>query len=101
MILSAQGVEVVTFLGYRFGGDFFEIITGQAVDLSGAPALGIVLDVPLSDGFQFEGLFTHQHADVAVSEGLFSPPTLWRMSVDHCRGGGLGIQAGGWTVSDR
>ena len=32
-ILSAQGVEVAPFGGYRFGGDFFEIITGQPVDL--------------------------------------------------------------------
>ena len=29
----AQVIEVTPFIGYRFGGDFFELITGQSVDL--------------------------------------------------------------------
>jgi len=88
-VLSAQGVEVAPFVGYRLGGDFFEIITGQAVDLNGSSSMGIVLDVPLSDGFQVEGLFTHQRADVPVLGRPFSPPTLSRITVDHWQSGGL------------
>jgi hypothetical protein len=88
-ILSGQEVEVAPFVGYRFGGDFFEIITGQPVDLDGAPSMGIMVNVPLSDGLQVEGLFTHQHAHVSVPGQLFQPTMRWRMSVDHWQGGGL------------
>ena len=93
--LSAQGVEVAPFAGYRFGGDFFEIITGQPVDLDGALSLGVVVDVPLRNGLQVEGLFTHQHAAVSVPGDVFRPTTLWRMSVDHWQGGGLQEFGGG------
>jgi len=85
-ILSAQGIEVAPFGGYRFGGDFFEIIAGQPVDLDGARSMGIVLDVPVSDGFQVEGLFSHQHAQVSVPGPMLRPTV--RMSVDHWQGGG-------------
>jgi hypothetical protein len=88
-ILSAQGVEVAPFGGYRFGGDFFEIITGQPVDLDGAVSMGIVLDVPLAEGLHVEGLFTHQHAHVSVPGRLIQPATRWRISVDHWQGGSL------------
>jgi hypothetical protein len=88
-ILSAQGVEVAPFGGYRFGGDFFEIVTGRPVDLDGAAALGVVVDVPLSNGFQVEGLFTHQHAQVVVPGTFVRPTAPWRISVDHWQGGGL------------
>jgi hypothetical protein len=87
--LSAQGLEVAPFAGYRFGGDFFELITGQPVDLDGALALGIAANVPLSDDFQIEGVFTHQHAHVLLPRNTSGPSTLWRMSVDHWQGGGL------------
>jgi hypothetical protein len=88
-ILSAQGAEVSPFVGYRFGGDFFELITGQRVDLDGAPALGFVLDVPLANGLHAEGLFTHQDAEVVLPGQFSRPATRWRMSVDHWQAGGL------------
>jgi hypothetical protein len=49
----AQGVEIAPFGGYRFGGDFFELITGQPVDLDGSVSFGTAVDVPLrwSQGF--------------------------------------------------
>ena len=54
--LSAQSLELAPFGGYRFGGDFFELVSQRPVDLDGAPALGFVLNVPLSPGLQFEAL---------------------------------------------
>ena len=87
--LHAQGIEVAPFGGYRFGGEFFELITGQQVDLSGAPAFGVTVDVPLSGGLQIEGLYTHQHADLNVPTPPFGTATLWRMTVDHWQAGGL------------
>src|SRR5512138_1812539 len=67
----AQGIEIAPFGGYRFGGDFFELLTLQPIDLDGAPAIGLVVDVPLNRDLQFEALFTHQHAHIIVPTAPF------------------------------
>jgi hypothetical protein len=87
--LYAQGIEITPFGGYRFGGDFFELVTGQPVDADGAPAVGAIVDIPLGNGLQVEGLFTHQDTRVSVPAGPLGPPLLWRISVDHWQGGAL------------
>jgi hypothetical protein len=89
-VVSAQVVEVAPYGGYRFGGDVFEAVAGRPLDLDGAPAVGVVLDVPLSNGLQFEGLFSHQEASVlGLLQPFGGPPARWRVSVDHWQGGGL------------
>jgi hypothetical protein len=87
----AQGVEITPFGGYRFGGDFFELITDQPVDLDGSVSFGVAVDIPLqrSDGFQIEGLFSHQQADLTLQPTKRSPVRLARATVDHWLGGGL------------
>src|SRR5262245_27467759 len=92
--LLAQGVEVTPFGGYRFGNDFFELITGRPVDVDGAPAVGLIVDVPLNEGLQFEALFTHQNATISVPS-LLGPPSPWHVSVDHLQAGGLEEYADG------
>jgi hypothetical protein len=87
--LRAQSVEVTPFGGYRFGGDFFELITGQSVDIDGAPAVGAIVDIPLREGLQLEALFTHQDATVTVATGPFGLPSRWNLTVDHFQVGGL------------
>jgi hypothetical protein len=87
--LSAQSVELMPFGGYRFGGDFFELIAGHPLDVDGAPALGLVLNVPLSAGLQVEALVTHQRATLAVPDGPLYPSTRWHASVGHAQIGGL------------
>src|SRR4030095_15411245 len=84
-IVCAKGIELTPVSGYRFGWNLFETVAGQPIDLDGAPALGFVVDVPLSDGLQVEGLFTHQHARTP----------LWRVAIDHWQGGGLQEFTGG------
>jgi len=89
-------VEVAPFVGYRFGGDFFELVTGQEVDLDGALSWGAAVDVPLtSQGLQFEGLFTHQHANLVVPPKLSGQPSLWRITVEHWQAGALQEISGG------
>ncbi|MGE5813296.1 MAG: hypothetical protein ACM36C_02310 [Acidobacteriota bacterium] len=91
-IVSAQALdafEITPFAGYRFGGDFFEIETGRPIDRDGAPAFGVLFDVPLSHGLQLEGLFTHQSADLLVPGGPLQPAARWRVAVDHYQVGGL------------
>jgi hypothetical protein len=84
-------VEITPFGGYRFGGDFFELITGEPVDLDGAPAFGVAVDVPIRDphGYQIEGLFSHEEADLTVHRQPFGPATVAHVTVDHWMGGGL------------
>ena len=72
----AQEVEAAPYYGYRFGGDFFELIAGRPVDTDGTPAVGFAVNVPLKDGLQLEGLFTHQSG-------------AGHITVDHWLGGGL------------
>ena len=87
--LYAQGVEIVPFGGYRVGGDFFEVIAGQRVDVDGSPAVGVVVNVPLANGFQVEGLFTQQKATVPVPARSLDASTSWNATVAHAQVGGL------------
>lgn len=93
--LHAQGIEITPFGGYRFGNDFFELITGRPVDTDGAPAVGAVVDVPVGNGLQIEGLFTHQDAHVTMEPGSFGPLRRAKVSVDHWQGGALQEYAAG------
>jgi hypothetical protein len=86
---SAQNFEITPFYGYRFGGDFFELLTQQPLDLDGAPAAGVAVDVPMRNGVQFEALFTHQNAHVSVPAFPSGLPVRWQMIVDHWQAGGL------------
>ena len=85
----AQPVEVMPFAGYRFGGDFFELVAEHAVDLDGSPALGFVVNVPLWNGLHVEGLLTHQNAHVSIPNRPVDSATRWRITVDHLQAGGL------------
>jgi hypothetical protein len=86
---AAQAVEVSPFVGYRFGGDFFEIVTGRPVDTDGTRSLGIAVDLPFDKDLQFEALYTHQHARLELSNSTFGPAGVWRVNVDHWQAGGL------------
>jgi len=86
----AQAVEVTPFVGHRFGGDVFERVIGQPVDLDGTRAVGALVNVKVrTPGLFAEALVTHQEARVTVPGGLFAPPVRWRITVDHWQGGGL------------
>ena len=87
--VRAQRVEVAPVFGVRVGGDLFELVTSQPVDLDAARALGVVVDVPLGDGLQVEAFFTHQDARVDVPASPFGPAARWRVTVDHWMVGGL------------
>ena len=86
--LLAQGLELTPFAAYRFGGDLFEVVAGQQLDIDGAPAVGMVFDVPLSHGAHFEGLLSHQEAAVWAPLQL-GPPVQLRISIDQWQAGGL------------
>jgi len=86
----AQDFEIAPFAGYRFGGDFFELISSRRLDLDGATAFGVAVDVPTSSpGSQFEAFVTHQQAHVAVPTYPGGETRRWSMTVDHYQVGGL------------
>jgi len=85
---AAQTVEVTPLAGYRFGNDFFEVVANRPVDLDGAPVVGGMVNVDLGGGLSFEGLFSHQQANVTAPGGPFGPPASWRVVVDQWLAGG-------------
>lgn len=87
--LSAQGIEIAPFGGYRFGGDLFEIAAGRPLDEDGASALGLVFDFPLWSGFQIEGLVSRQESDVLVPLRPSGALVRRQISVDQWHGGAL------------
>jgi hypothetical protein len=87
--LRAQGIEVAPFGGVRFGGGFFETLTGRPIDTDGAPALGVTVDIPLSGGLLIEAAFSHQQANLFLPAQPFAPTARWRVTVDHYQVGGL------------
>lgn len=86
--LRAQGVEVSPFTGYLFGNDLFEAFAGP-LDVDGAASLGVVVDVPMYAGFQFEALYSHQSVDALAALGAGNRPVSLRIGVDHFQAGGL------------
>ena len=86
---SAQALEISPFGGYRFGGDPFEFVAGQALDIDYTPALGLTIDFPVRPGgLQIEGVFSHQRASVPLI-GTFGAPVRTSISIDHWQVGGL------------
>ena len=91
--LHAQTVEVAPFGGYRFGGDFFELLTAQPIDIDGSFTLGVVVNVRLEEGRHLEALYSHQRADLSLEEP--DVPGRARVTVDHWLLGGLQELDGG------
>jgi hypothetical protein len=91
---TAQGqtldrVELTVFGGYRFGGEFYEIASGRPVDTEGAPAFGVVLNIPFTRETQIEALVTHQQARFTLPGVGGVQATRLRVTVDHYQVGGL------------
>jgi hypothetical protein len=87
--VGAQGVELMPFSGYRFGGDLFELAAGHPADQDGSPAVGFVVNVPLSNGMQVEAMITQQRASVPIAAAPFSSAALRRVTVGVAQVGGL------------
>lgn len=87
--LSGQTIEVAPFGGFRFGSALVDTINGRPIEVDGAPALGVIVDVPLANGMQVEAAFSHQRATLLVLDGSVGPSPTLHVSVDHWQAGGL------------
>ena len=92
---TSDRVEVTAFGGYRLGGDFYEIATLRPVDADGAPAFGIVVNIPFTRETQIEALISHQQARFTLAGASGAPGTRFRVTVDHYQVGGLTEMGGG------
>ena len=91
----AQGIELSPSVGYR-AGDVFDITVPAAYStVDRMPAVGVVLDVPLWEGLQIEGVFSHQAVSILAYPDSFSPPARLHGAVDHWEGGALQEYMGG------
>jgi hypothetical protein len=86
---TVDRVEVTAFGGYRFGGEFYEIASARPVDTDGAPAFGVVLNIPFTLETQIEALITHQQARFTLPATAGEPDMRFRVTVDHYQVGGL------------
>ena len=86
---TVDRVEVTAFGGYRFGGEFYEIVSGRPVDADGAPSFGVVLNIPFTLETQIEALITHQQARFTVPGADGGQGARFRVTVDHYQVGGL------------
>lgn len=87
--VAAQTIEVAPFIGYRFGGDFYELTTNRQIDTDGAHSLGLIANVRLESDLFFEALYTHQEAHVTIPTDLVSQSNRVRVTVNHFHAGGL------------
>jgi hypothetical protein len=85
---AAQAIELAPFVGYRFGGDVFEIMTGVSQDVDGAPSAGASCDVPLHDGLSLEIFYARQAAHVFVPAAGPRPLRV-NASTEYWHAGGL------------
>ena len=86
--LLAQTVEIAPLAGYRFGNDLFELAANRSVDEDGGPVVGAALNVAMSNGLWFEGLFSRQQASVGSQNATFDPQPRVRVVVDQYLAGG-------------
>ena len=88
--LAAQSVEVAPFVGMRAGGgDGFTILSVRPTLVDHDPVVGVVLDVPLWDGLQIEGLFSHEPINFNVYTDASTPALRLHGAMDHWQAGAL------------
>jgi hypothetical protein len=84
--LGAQGLEIAPFGGYRFGGDFFELLAAQPLDRDGAVTLGVAVNVTIVETSQLEAVFTRERAEWLVP---VTPSYSATAVIEHWLVGGL------------
>ena len=85
---EAQTVEVSPFVGYRFGGDLYEVYTGAALDIDGAATVGGVVDLFVDRGVSFSFVYAHQDAMIETVDSWGEASDFGRISIDHWHAGG-------------
>ncbi len=79
---EAQGMQLTPFVGWRYGGSFTELETGNEVTLDAQANFGLIVGIPWNkkDRSFLELIWSHQDADFAVT-GV--EPTLLGLDIDY------------------
>ena len=87
LTVSAEGFQITPFMGYRMGGQFEEEGTGVELDLAEEETYGIVIDMDVSPGKQYEFFYSYQSSRL-TSGGTVDPNALTDMDVEYFQIGG-------------
>jgi hypothetical protein len=84
---EAQGLQLTPFVGWRYGGSFTELETGNDVTLDSSADFGLIVGIPWNKEHRsyLELIWSHQDADVAVT-GV--EPGVLGLDIDYLHLGG-------------
>ena len=79
---EAQGMQLTPFVGWRYGGSFTELDTGNEVTLDTPPSFGLIVGIPWKkeDRSFLELIWSHQDADIDVTR---SEPSMLGLDIDY------------------
>jgi hypothetical protein len=79
---AGEKVEVIPFLGYRFGGSLTAAQTGESYNLDSSASYGLVVDIPLGDGTSMlELLWSRQDTEVRTGS-IFEEADRFGLLID-------------------
>lgn len=80
--VSAEGLSVTGYLGYRVGGEFEDAITGTTLKLAESESYGLIVGQDNGSSTQYEFLFSRQPTSLTAG-GLFTPGVLVDIDVEN------------------
>ncbi len=86
-VVCAQAVQVAPFGGYRFGGGLYETSTGATLDVDGAPAAGVMVDIFVKEDTSVSFVYSRQQARVEGPGPLGSTVQYGTLFVEHWSAG--------------
>ncbi len=84
---EAQDFQLTPFVGWRYGGSFTELATGNDVSLHASANFGLILGIPWKkqDRSFLELIWSHQDADLSVTG---AEPRMFGLDIDYLHLGG-------------
>lgn len=84
---EAQGLQLTPFVGWRYGGSFTELETGNEATVDAQANFGLIVGIPWrkQDRSFLELIWSHQDADVAVTG---AEPRSLSLDIDYLHLGG-------------
>lgn len=85
--VSAEGIEITPFVGYRVGGEFEDFTTGATLKLSEEQTFGIVFDKVMAKGSILEFYYSKQASSLTTTDSVTSG-SLFDVDVEYLHVGG-------------
>ena len=85
---SAQDKALTVYAGYRDGGRFTDVDTGESLGLQGSGAGSLALDIGIDKSRQYQIFLSHQRTDLALKGTSSAAGDAIGMSVIYLHIGG-------------